>query len=96
MSDLEKTIESSFVKFVEERGDLCLKLRVDGVNGFPDRTIIMAGGVAFIEFKRNVRSHLRPAQVEMIRKLTELGADVIVTSSPDEAIKFYKDLKGEI
>lgn len=50
---LEKQIEDRLVKWCKARGLQCLKLRIDGVNGFPDRTILGPNGLCiFIELKR--------------------------------------------
>ena len=51
MTGPEAIIEKQFVEYVESRGCLALKLRVDGRKGFPDRTIITPHGVMFIELK---------------------------------------------
>ena len=60
---MESHIEKSVVKYVEDvlKGE-ALKLRIDGKNGFPDRSIKLPNGIEFlIEFKTPT-GKLRSAQ----------------------------------
>lgn len=51
----EKPLEDRCVAKIEARGWQALKLIILGKMGFPDRTILRAGGrIAFLEFKRPV------------------------------------------
>ena len=53
MSKLEKEIEKNLVKMVKANGGRCEKVICQGCSGFPDRTILMPGGVVmFVETKR--------------------------------------------
>lgn len=80
MARLEKQLEDDFVTFAESKGCLAIKLRTDGVNGFPDRTVLTPYGVFFVEFKRSEKDELRPAQKVMKRKLEGLGYLVAVAA----------------
>ena len=73
---LEAKIEADFVKFAEGKGCLALKLRVDGVDGFPDRTVITPKGIFFVEFKRTSKDRLRPQQRRIRNTLAKLGYEV--------------------
>ena len=79
MARLEADTEEAFVKYAEELGCEAKKLREDGVNGFPDRTILTPRGSYFIEFKRTEKETLRPEQRKQIKRLRELGRVVLVT-----------------
>ena len=72
---LESDIERKFVKWCLTQGYECLKLRIDGENGFPDRTVITPNGIYFIELKRP-GGKLRARQRVWIDKLTKLGCKV--------------------
>jgi hypothetical protein len=48
----EESLEDRSVRRAEEVGALALKLIPIGFRGFPDRTILWMGRVAFVEFKR--------------------------------------------
>ena len=76
----EAEIENAVVAYAESLGAIAVKLRVDGENGFPDRTIIGPAGVLFIEFK-TPRGRLRPMQRVWIERLTSQGHQVEVVSS---------------
>ena len=88
---LERVAEDKFVKWCEGNGWECLKLRIDGVNGFPDRTVIADGFTIYVEFKRPGES-LRPAQEEWRDRLLELGHHWTVAESLEEAIEFTEDV----
>ena len=46
----EKYIEQKLVSEVKKRGGICLKLASTGLDGIPDRLVLMAKGrVAFVE-----------------------------------------------
>ena len=68
---LEKDIEK-VVKWCLTQGYECLKLRIDGENGFPDRTVITPQGIFFVEMKRP-GGKLRARQRVWLDKLTNLG-----------------------
>lgn len=68
----ESDIERKLVQYCRDKGWECLKLRIDGENGFPDRTVITSNGIYFIELKRP-GGKLRARQRVWINKLTNLG-----------------------
>lgn len=87
----ESEIEDRFRRYAKSRGCLALKLRIDGENGFPDRTVITPAGVFFVEFKRP-GGELRPAQRVWKRKLESMSYRVLVTSDTREAIRELENL----
>ena len=82
----ECDIERKFVKFCLDKGWECLKLRIDGENGFPDRTVITPNGIHFIELKRP-GGKLRARQRVWLRKLTDLGYNADYFDTLEAAIE---------
>jgi len=76
---IERDLEKQFVEHAESRGCLALKLRIDGQNGFPDRTVICPNGsVFFVEFKRpgGKLSVVQEQWIEQLQKMSGLGVVV--------------------
>ena len=85
---MEKDLENEIVMYCKCMGGLALKLKLDGQRGWPDRTLLFPGAkIGFIEAKTEIGT-LKYQQVEWIRKLTELGFDVAVIRTPQDAKKF--------
>lgn len=81
----EAELELRFVTYAESVGCLALKLRIDGVNGFPDRTVIAPDGrIMFIEFKRK-GGRLRPAQVKLLGDLWNRNCVAVVCDDLGQA-----------
>lgn len=79
---LEKTIERKLTDAVRAAGGICPKLVCPGMNGMPDRLILLPGGrVAFAEIKAPGKKP-RPLQLSRHRLLEKLGFAVFV---PDDA-----------
>ena len=69
----EKTIETKLVKAVKAKGGLALKFICPGLNGVPDRLVLLPKGkIAFIELKAPGEK-MRPLQVKRKRQLESLG-----------------------
>ena len=81
---IEKEIEDRFTKTADSLGCLCLKLRIDGSNGWPDRTVVTPKGVLFFEFKTPL-VRLRPMQRVWKKLLQGLGYQYHVVRKIDEA-----------
>ena len=95
MSRLEKHGEAEIVRYVEEElGGECLKLKLDGRTGFPDRTIILPNCVPiFVEFKKP-GGKLRSAQVKWKKRLEELSGYVgkyFLVETDEESINKFKE-----
>ena len=72
----EKAIEAKLVEAVKSMGGLAPKLISPGIDGMPDRIVLLKHGrLAFIEVKANGRSP-RPLQVRRKRQLEALGFSV--------------------
>ena len=72
----EKYIEQKLVSEVKKRGGICLKLASTGLDGIPDRLVLMAKGkIAFVELKAP-KQKPRKLQLVRIKKLKELNEDI--------------------
>lgn len=74
MITLEKEIEATLRKQVENAGGWCLKWTCPGWAGIPDRIVLLPGGVViFVETKRPRGGKLSARQKWWRRELTRLG-----------------------
>lgn len=81
----ENKLEDRCVARIEAEGGRALKLRLIGLRGFPDRTCLLRGRVAFVEVKRSDGSGvLARQQAHWRRVLTDLGFMVFVVESDEE------------
>ena len=80
----EKTIEAKLVKAVRIMGGLAPKFVSPGLDGVPDRLVLLPKGkIAFIELKAPGKV-LRPLQVRRKRQLEALGFLVYRIDSPEQ------------
>ena len=80
----EKTIEQKLVRTVRGMGGISPKFISPGMDGMPDRIILLSGGrIAFAEVKA-LGKRLRPQQVKRKRQLVSLGFQVYVIDSPEQ------------
>ena len=80
----EKYIEQKLVSEVKKRGGICLKLASTGLEGIPDRLVLMAKGkIAFVELKAP-KQKPRKLQLVRIKKLKELGFSVYVLDTLED------------
>lgn len=80
----EKNIESKLVKAVKEKGGIAPKFVSPGLDGVPDRLVLLPGGkIAFIELKATGKK-LRPLQVRRKRQLEKLGFSVYCIDRADQ------------
>ena len=69
----EKNIEQKLVKAVKKRGGVALKFVSPGLDGVPDRIVLLPmGRMAFVELKAPGKK-MRPLQVRRKRQLEALG-----------------------
>jgi hypothetical protein len=69
----EKYIEQKLVKAVKERGGMALKFVSPGLDGVPDRIVLLPmERIAFVELKAPGKK-MRPLQVKRNRQLEALG-----------------------
>lgn len=80
----ETTIEQKLVRAVRAMGGIAPKFASPGMDGMPDRLILLSGAhIAFAELKAPGK-HLRPLQLRRKRQLEALGFRVYVIDHPDQ------------
>lgn len=80
----EKYIEQRLVSEVKKHGGLCLKLASSGLDGIPDRMVLMSKGkIAFVELKAP-KQKPRKLQLVRIKKLKEMGFSVYVLDNVED------------
>lgn len=69
----EEYIEQKLVKAVKKKGGMALKFVSPGLDGVPDRIVLLPmGRIAFVELKAPGKK-IRPLQVRRKRQLEALG-----------------------
>ena len=69
----EKELEHKLFNTVKEMGGLALKFVSPGMDGMPDRIVLLPGGkIGFVEVKRQGLKY-RPLQLRRAEQLRELG-----------------------
>ena len=69
----ERDIERKLVTEVIKRGGLAVKFVSPGLDGVPDRLVLLSGGkIAFVELKATGKS-MRPLQQKRAKQLIGLG-----------------------
>ena len=80
----EKYIEQRLISEVKKHGGLCLKLASTGLDGIPDRMVLMSKGkIAFVELKAP-KQKPRKLQLVRIKKLKEMGFSVYVLDNVED------------
>lgn len=80
----EKTIEAKLVKAVKSMGGLAPKFVSPGLDGVPDRLVLLPKGkIAFIELKAPGKKP-RPLQVRRKSQLEALGFLVYCIDGPEQ------------
>ncbi|MBR5620622.1 MAG: VRR-NUC domain-containing protein [Clostridia bacterium] len=80
----ERDVENSLVGAVERLGGMCPKFVSPGLDGVPDRIILMPGArIAFAELKAPGKK-MRPLQVKRKRQLESLGFRVYCIDRPEQ------------
>ena len=80
----ERDVERRLVRMVLDLGGFAPKLSCPGMDGMPDRLILLPGGrVAFAEIKAPGKRP-RPLQLRRKRQLEALGFPVYAIDHPDQ------------
>ena len=81
---LEKTIEHKLKSAVKNMGGIAFKFTAPGINGVPDRLVLLPyGKLAFIELKAPGKD-MRPLQVRRKKQLEQLGFSVYCIDSAEQ------------
>lgn len=79
----EVKVEQALAAAVKKRRGLCLKFTSPGVDGVPDRIVMLPHGkLAFIELKAPGKV-LRPLQEHRVKQLRALGQQVYVIDNKE-------------
>lgn len=90
----EKEIEMKLVRAVKSMGGICPKWVSPGLDGVPDRIILLPGGkVAFAELKAPSKKP-RPLQAARIEQLRSLGFQVYVIDRPEQIGGALNEVSG--
>ena len=90
----EKAIEQQLVKAVKARGGLCPKFVAPGMDGMPDRLVLMPTGVVgFVEVKTPGQQP-RPLKARRHRQLRDLGFTVYVLDDPAQIPGIIAAIEG--
>lgn len=80
----EKQVEAKLVTETKSMGGLALKFTSPGLDGVPDRLVLLPGGkMAFIEVKAPGKT-MRPLQKRRKRQLEGLGFWVFCLDRPEQ------------
>ena len=92
----EKFIEKKLVEAVKKMGGLAPKFVSPGLDGVPDRIVLLPHGVlAFIELKAPGKK-MRPLQVRRKRQLEQLGFSVYCVDSLEQIENILQEIGGDI
>jgi len=90
----EKNVETKLVKAVKNMGGLSPKFISPGLDGVPDRLVLLPGGkIAFIELKAPGKE-LRPLQVRRKRQLEALGFLVYCIDNPEQIGEIIREIQA--
>lgn len=91
----ESEVESHLRRSVESIGGQCVKFIPDYKRGWPDRILIVPGGVlVWVETKRPVGGRLSAAQLLAHASLRRLGQRVEVVWSREDADRLVESLRA--
>ena len=80
----EKEVEQALVRSVRKAGGLCMKLTCPGMDGVPDRLVLLPfGKCAFVELKAPGKKP-RPLQIRRMKQITALGIPCYVIDAKEQ------------
>lgn len=90
----EKIIEQQLVKAVKSRGGMCPKFTSPGMDGMPDRLVLLPQGcIGFVEVKAPGKKP-RPLQIYRHKQLRQLGLRVYVLDHPEQIGGILDDIQS--
>jgi len=91
---LESAIERKLVRAARKRGGLALKFVSPGMDGVPDRIVLLPHGkLAFVELKAPGKT-LRPLQVRRKEQLEALGFSVYCVDGVEQIGGILDEIQG--
>ena len=92
----ERDVEQSLVIAVRKLGGMCPKFVSPGLDGVPDRIILMPGArIAFAELKAPGRKP-RPLQVKRKRQLESLGFQVYCIDNTEQIGGVLREIQNSM
>lgn len=92
----EKIIEQRLVKAVKARGGMCPKFTSPGMDGMPDRLVLLPQGhIGFVEVKAPGEKP-RPLQIYRHKQLRQLGLQVYVLDYPEQIRGILDDIASSV
>ena len=92
----EEYIEQKLVKAVKKRGGMALKFVSPGLDGVPDRIVLLPmGRIAFVELKAPGKK-MRPLQVRRKRQLEGLGFLVYCIDRVEQIGEVLDEIKNRM
>ena len=89
----EKETERKLVRAVKRVGGICPKFVSPGMDGMPDRMILLPGGkIGFVEVKAPGRKP-RILQVRRHRQLRNLGFPVFILDDPEQILDIILEVE---
>ena len=80
----EKRVEKIFTDAVKKMGGMAVKFTSPGLDGVPDRIVLLPGRkIAFVELKAPGKKP-RPLQIKRMRQLKSLGFPVYVVDRVEQ------------
>ena len=93
MDKRENEIERYLRRQVEARSGRCVKFIPDFNRGWPDRIVLLPGGVlVWVETKRPIGGVIAPAQYVAHEDLRRLGQHVRVARTQDEVDRLIEEI----
>ena len=90
----ERVVEQALIKAVKAKGGICPKWVSPGLDGVPDRIVLLPHGrIAFVELKAP-GEHPRPLQNARIRLLRRLGCRVYVCDRVELIEGILSEIEG--
>ena len=90
----EKNIEAALVRATGNRGGICPKFTSPGMDGMPDRLVLLPHGrFCFVEGKARGEKR-RPLQAYRHRQLRRLGIKVYVLDGPEQIEGILDGIEG--
>jgi len=91
----EKYIEQKLVTAAKKRGGMALKFVSPGLDGVPDRIVLLPmGRIAFVELKAPGKK-MRPLQVKRKTQLEALGFLVYCVDGIEQIEEVLKEMGGD-
>ena len=91
----EKQVEQKLVKAVKAAGGLCPKFVSPGMDGMPDRLVLLPGArISFVEVKAPGKKPC-PLQLHRHDQLRQLGFKVAVLDNPGQIPDILEETRSE-